>query len=341
MSSSFPDDSAFEEEEELRTDVRIAIELALSDTLEQGDQREITNTEEEKLTHFAIRDLDLPLTYSWYLAGGHTVAEATPDQRSPWKPGQAFGDLQAQESQYDERIQELREYFRSTEFLPGYTLHQIWFSNKFEFLRDYYREMAPDKYRDLYIHSLDLREQLWNLNDALRKESQNKPLSEFGVTEPEPLLAPSTEEEIRYLISDFHMDLASTDELSPFKQDVVRGTDLIEQVISKLTHLETISVEQRMLIKKDLHDFYYHKIWKYPALAISASTAAGPNADALKQKRLLEFDGFEDKLRAEIDDITQQARRIGLLPDIDESVSDDSEKSAYLHSLIKESVDAQ
>jgi hypothetical protein len=339
MTPSLPDDSAFAEEEGLRTDVRIAVELALTDVLDQGEQREITDVEEEKLTHFAILDLDLPLTYSWYLAGGHTIAEANPAARSPWQPGQAFGDLRAQTTEYNDQVQELRAYFRSAEFIPGYTLRDVWFTDKFEFLRDYYRELAPQKYRDLYIHSLDIREHLWHLNDTLTRESKNASLSDFGVREPNPLLDPSSEEEIRYLVSDLHLDLAGIDELSPIKQDVVKGTDVVERILSKLTRLETTSIEQRMLIEKDLHDFFYYKVWKYPALAISVDQAAGPNAEALKRKRLLEFDGFDETLHAEVESLTQQARRMNLLPDIDEPISDGSDKSTYLHALLKESVD--
>ncbi|WP_435076638.1 hypothetical protein [Halococcus sp. AFM35] len=342
MSPRLYDDSVFDEEEGLRTDVRIGIELALSDVLANDEQREITSVEEEKLTHFAIRDLDLQLTYSWYLAGAHTVARANPDKRSPWQPGRALGTVQSSPTDYtDERIGELRAYFRSAEFIPGYTLRDVWFTGKFDFLRDYYRELAPEKYRDLYVHSLNLREWLWELNDTLDRKSKNATLSDFGDTEPKPLLAPATEEEIRYSVSDFHMDLAGIEELNPIKKDVARGTDTIERILSKLTHTDTIDVDQRMVVDKDVHDFFYYSVWKYPALAISADTARGPNAQAINRRRLLEFDGFDDTLDTERDSITRKAREIGLLPDVDEPISADSEKSAYLHALLKESVNPE
>lgn len=341
MSPPLYDDSVFDEEEGLRTDVRIAIELALNDILDQGEQREVTDVEEEKLAHFAIRDLGLQLTYSWYLAGGHTVAQANPDKRSPWQPGRAFGTLRSQETNYTDRIRELRAYFRSEEFIPGYTLRDVWFAGKFDFLRDYYRELAPEKYRNLYIHSLDLREWLWNLNDILDKESKNATLSDFGDSEPEPLLAPSTEEEIRYSVSDFHMDLAGIEELSPIKKDVSRSTDIIEQILSKLTRLETTDIEQRMVVNNDIHNFFYYYVWKYPALAISADTAQGPNAQAINRRRLLEFDRFDETLGTETDSIAGKARGTGLLPSTSEPVSNDSEKSAYLHTLLNESIDAR
>lgn len=339
MTPSLPDDSVFEEEEGVRTDVSIAIDLALNDVLDQPDDRDITDVEEEKLTHFAIRDCDLPLTYSWYLAGAHTIAEANTDERSPWESGQAFGQILAQEPRYNDRVRDLRDYFRSAEFIPGYTLREIWFTDKFEFLRDYYRELAPEKYRDIYIHSLELREQLWNLNEVLNTESENQSLGDFGAGVSDTLLESSSEERIRYLVSDYQLDLAEIDELSPIKKDVIRGTDVIERILSKLTRLESTSVEQRTLIKKDLHDFFYYYVWKYPALAISVDTAAGPNANALRQKRLIEFDGFDEQLNGEIDDISRHARELGLFPEANEPISDESKRSSYLHKLVKESVD--
>lgn len=341
MAPSLPDDSVFEEEEGVRTDVQIAIDLALSDVLDDPRERDITDVESEKLTHFATRDCDLPLTYSWYLAGVHSVVEPSPDTQSPWEPGRSFGGINAQESQYNERVRNLRDYFRSTEFIPGYTLRDIWFEDKFVFLRDYYRELAPDEYRNLYLHSIDLREKLWNLNEILDRESANQSLDEFGAGVSITLLDSSTEEEIRYLISDYHMDLANIDVLSQIKKDVIKGTDLIERVLSKLTRIETTNVEQRSFLESDLHDLYYYYVWKYAALAISADTAAGPHAEELKQKRLLEFDNFDEPYHTELDETRQQARELDLLPQTDEPLSEDSEKSEYLHHILKVSIDSR
>jgi hypothetical protein len=339
MSSSPNDDPVSDGEEQLRTDVRIAIELALEKILDSDEQRDITRVEEEKLTHFAIRDLNLELTYSWYLAGVSTVATANPDTRSQMHTGPNFGSLKADQPVND-RIKELRDYFASEEFFLGYTLRDVWFTDKFEFLRDYYSELAPNEYRELYIHSLDLRQQLWNLTDRLESDQKNASLSDFGGGSSIGLIDQSAENEFRYSVSDFHMDLAEVDELTWLKQDVVRGTGVLERVYSKLTQLDSASLEQKMLLD-EIHDYFYNYVWKYPALAISAETAEGPNADALSRRRLIELDGFDKRLNAEIENLTSQSQQLGLLPGIDEPVSNDFNKSAYLHSIIKESVDTR
>lgn len=339
MSSSPRDNAAFDGEEELRTDVRVAIELALEDVLDSGEYRDITRVEEEKLTHFAIRDLGLELTHSWYLAGVSTIANANPDTRSQMHTGPSFGSLNADQP-VDDQVKELRDYFASEEFFLGYSLRDIWFTDKFDFLRDYYGELAPDKYRELYIHSLDLREQLWNLTDRLETDQKNASLRDFGGGSTTGLIDRSTENEFRYSVSDFHMDLAEIDELTWLKKDVARSTNMLERIYSKLTQLDSASLEQKMLLD-EMHDYFYNYVWRYPALAISAETAKGPNADALNRRRLIELDGFDKRLSAEIENLNDQLRQLGLLPGIDEPVSNDFDKSAYLHSIIKESVDTR
>jgi len=339
MTPSPGDDTAFDGEEELRTDVRIAIELALEEVLESGERRDITRVEEEKLTHFAIRDLDLELTHSWYLAGVSTIADANTDARSQMHAGPSFGSLNTDQP-VDDQVKELRDYFASEEFFLGYSLRDVWFTDKFDFLRDYYGELAPDKYRELYIHSLDLREQLWYLTDRLETDQKNASLSDFGGGSSTGLIDRSTENEFRYSVSDFHMNLAETDELTWLKRDVVRSTDVLERVYSKLTQLDSASLEQKMLLD-EIHDYFYNYVWKYPALAISAETAEGPNADALNRRRLIELDGFNNRLNAELENLTTQSHQLGLLPGIDDPISNDFDKSAYLHSIIKESVDTR
>jgi hypothetical protein len=340
MTPPISNESPFEEEEELRTAVSVAIDRALDDVLESGERRQITNTEEEKLTYFAIRDQDLPLTYSWYLAGANTVAGPNPENNSLWRPARTIGELHVQEVAADERVRELRGYFRSQEFFAGKSLRDLWFTDKFEFLREFYESEAPQEYRELYLHSLELRRQLNELDDIIESESQHATLGDFGGGGTDALLDRSTENKIRYLVSDFHVDLAAHETLTDTKKLVVEGTDLIERLLSKLTHLKSTTSEQRQLID-EVHDFFYYYVWKYPALFVSAETASGPNADSLQQKRIFEFDRFETELAREIDRTSERLRDRDLLPRVDERITDDSDKASYFHSVLRDAVDNQ
>lgn len=338
MTPPVPDDSAFGDEEEARTEVDIAIDLAVRDVLDDGERRDLAGYEREKLTHFAIRDDEVSLTHSWYLAGVHTPVDSNREAHPAWTPGGSHGALRAQEIPTTSRIGDLRRYFRTEEFLPGYTLRSVVYTDKFEFLGDYYRSEAPEKYRDLYVHSVDLRAKLFDLNETVETESEHATLGAFGGGRDGGLLDTATEEEIRYLVSDLHLDLAAVETLSGTKKVFSTGTDLIERVLAKLTTLETVTPAQRRVLG-DLHDFFYYCVWKYPALGISAETADGPNAYALKLQRLQEFDGFESVVANETERIARRCRDAGLLPGLDERVADDSERVSYLTSLLRDAVD--
>jgi hypothetical protein len=343
VTSSFGS-SGFDGEEELRTDIQIGIQRALDDELDSR-KRDLTATESEKLTYFAIRDMDLDLTFSWYLAGANTAAShASPLPRAV-PTGPEIQDLDGERSssslppRREDRIEEFRAYFRTAEFIPEYTLRDVWFEDRFDFLRAYYQECAPDVYRDLYLHSLDIRERLTVLLDQVETSSEHVTLNSFtDGTDRGGLLDESFEAEFRYSVSDFHVDLTAIEELDLTRMEVVRGTDLLERVLWQLTQLETLETGQRMFLN-ELHDFFFHYVWKYPALAVSADTAEGPNADALRQNRLLELDTFDESLRTEVRRLASRARQLGLTPDIEviESMADD-EEARHLSSIYADTI---
>lgn len=326
MSPSPADWDNFDQEEDLRTDVHLAIDLALNSVLDDRG-REITAVEEEKLTFFAIRDLDLDLSYSWYLAGGNTEVGPTPTPDTTYTPGQQFGTIQ-QDTPTTDRLTQLRNYFRNERFFGDYNLATVWYTDRYTFLRDYYSEFAPEEYTDLYLTSVNIREKLANLDDLIATESQNTTLGDFGGGGSDKLLEPEDEREIRYLVSDFHIDLAAIDVLSETKQTVSAGTDLIEQVLFKLTQMEGTTREQRRLLD-NLSEFFFYYVWKYPALLISAETATGPNEDIIRLNRLQEFDRFDQQIESEISRLTDHFYEVGLLPDAQdiEAIDMDSENN--------------
>ncbi|SEW01231.1 hypothetical protein [Halobacterium jilantaiense] len=326
MSPSPADWDDFEQEEELRTDVHLAIDLALDSILDNRG-REITAVEEEKLTFFAIRDLNIDLSYSWYLAGGNTEVGPTPTPDTSYTPGQQFGTIQ-QDTPTTDRLTRLRNYFRNETFFGDYNLAKVWYTDRYTFLRDYYSKFAPEEYTDLYITSVNIREKLTNLDNLIATESQNATLGDFGGGGSNSLLESADEREIRYLISDFHMDLTATDELSQTKQVVSAGTDLIEQVLFKLTQIEGTTREQRRLLN-NLSELFFYYIWKYPALLISADTATGPNEDIIRLNRLQEFERFNQQVESEISRLTDHFYEVGLLPNAQdiEAIDMDSENN--------------
>lgn len=326
------DDSA-SGETQLRTDVHVALEAALDRVLDDRS-RNPTELEGEKLAFFLTHSLDLDLTYSWYIAGANTEAGDSPqptdssfdaEPSGPTGPstpnssrGQQteFGGLSAQTGENDPP-EEYVEFFESATFFGEYDLRTVWYTDRFDFLEDFYEEFAPDEYRDLYLTSARIRSHLYDLSDALSSRDENETLGDFGGGGSDALLDPSTEREIRYLVSDLHMELAATDELAQTQSTVTNGTDLIERVLSRLTQMDSVSTEQRRLIQQ-LSDFFFYCVWKYPALAISIETATGPNALELKTRHLKEFQDFDQTVERRREQFAEACLDADLLPSVDD-----------------------
>lgn len=314
------------EPDQIGENLEIAVSIALDRVLESR-QRDLTGLESEILAFLANQKLDLGLTYSWYINGPGTAtgflseyntgsendneAEIAADRASQLTLTE-FSARSAGNDPPDEYI----EFFTSGTLFGSYELEQIWYTDRFDFLEDFYEEFAPDEYRGLYLTSAKIRSSLYDLTGTLNDRGQNTTLGDFGGGASDTLLDPSTEREIRYLISDLHMELAATDGLEQTQPTVTDGTDLIERVLARLTQMESVSTKQRRLVNQ-LSDFFFYWVWKYPALAISVETATGPNALELKTRHLKEFKNFDQTVERRREQFAEACRDADLLPSVD------------------------
>jgi hypothetical protein len=342
------DTSTYGEEVAEKQALLAGLDRALDDVLEERN-RSLTRLEQEKCCYWAIRDLDAPLTYSWYLAGAVTAADTTmapgsqqaaqPEQ--PSSPTQEYGDLRA-DTEPTVKVQEYRDFFRSATFFDEYTLERIWWTNRYEFLYDFYTEFAPEEYRALYLHSTELRQKLRNIDEVLSETSRSASLADFGAGRDQTALARADEEQFRLLVSKLHMELAQFDALTDVRQLVTRGTDIIEHVLATLATTEALTPAQREIVH-DLSEFYFHYIWKYPALYISAQTADGPaeHGRQRKQAHLRQFSRFNTTVESEIEHMVTRCEDANLLPDPGTHTAlEDGDAITDLHTLSRELLDA-
>lgn len=328
--------SPYHEEEPYADALLRGIELAVEEVLEEPN-RNITRTEQEKLCYFAIKEFDLPITYSWYLAGAYTKVAGEPDN----VPGRMAVDTPGlpQDQGETSDVRQYRDYFATEEFFNGYDLQEIWYTNKFDFLRDFYRECAPDEYTDLYIASTDIREQLETLDETIERDTTNHSLTDFGGGSDEGLLSESDEKEFRLSISDLHIELAQIDDLADIVDLVTRGTDVIEQVLAQLTTLESTTTDQEAALQ-DLAPYFYYGIWRYPALYISAQTAEGPNRHHLVEEHATRFTNFHEELLSRQTRMRDRYTETGLYPKAGyHSRKVDDEQVAHLHEVAKEVIE--
>ena len=323
----------YSEEEPYADALLRGIELAVEDVL-ANPGRNITRTEQEKLCYFAIKEFDLPVTYSWYLAGAYTKVAGEPDN-APGRMTTNTGNVRRDHGESEE-VQQYRDYFASEVFFDDYDLREVWYTGKFDFLRDFYQKCAPDEYTGLYITSTDIREHLDTLDETIEQETTNHSLSDFGGGSQGGLLSESDEREFRLLISDLHLELAEIDELYEIMDLVTRGSDVIEQAFAQLTTLESISSEQETVLQ-DLSPYFYYDIWRYPALYISTQTTEGPNRHRLVEEHADRFTSFHENLLSRRNWLSERCADADLYPCAGHhSQQVDEEQIAHLHDMARE-----
>lgn len=312
------------------------IELAVDDVLDNPG-RAITRLEQEKLCYFAIEEFDIPVTYSWYLAGAYTKVSGEPSAAATRLNTNSMP--LREDSGEDPEVRRYRDYFSSTEFIPNYTLRDIWYTNKYEFLRDFYEHCAPEEYLELYLVSTNIREQLENIDEVVEQETTHHSLSEWGGGSDEGVLSESDEREFRLLISDLHLEIAGIDDLTETINVVTRGTDVIEQVFAQLTTLESISREQSVVLD-DLAAYFYDDVWRYPALYISTQTAEGPNDFHLKGEHATRFTEFQEDLLTSANRMRNHCLNVGLYPGTGHHAGEvDEDVSSQLNMMMKEYIE--
>ena len=349
--SSPPDDISDADEDDLREQVLEGLQLALNDEfLGPGttSRRDLTRTEEEKLLYFAIDEFNLPLTYSWYLAGAKTKSNVgssaqdssagTTSANMNLSVGPSPTATNTNTSDTDPEVERYREFFRTETFFGNYNLEKVVYTDKTEFLCDFYREFADEEYKDLYVHSTKLRQKLEDIEELIETTNQDTTLSNWGAGSDSGALSVSKEKEFRNLVSKFQLALAGIDDLNECRLPVRQATDEIEIVLTKLTHLSSLTVEQREFLD-GLGDFFYDSIWRYPTLKISENTAEGPKSNTLSTKRGRQFSTYDKKLHSQTEAFQQKRIEAGFTPSTEEFAANENDAvMESIHNMARKSL---
>ena len=312
MTPPVENNAPYQEEEEIVNKLLRAIELASNEVIEDK-QRPITRLEQEKFSYFAIDDFDLPITYSWYIEGANTKVTGEPDRgnkRLNTDSGDVFHDVGE-----DPDVLKYRDYFVNTTFIPGYNFKEVWYTERLEFLHDFYTHEAPEEFLNLYLASLTTREALRSIHQTLDSSSKNRSLGDFvRGTNPGGVIGDRTEREFREFISRYHLALAEFDDLNNIIPIVTQCTDILEQILAKLTTLDSVEPQQQAIIH-EMEDFFYFDVWRYPALYVSANTATGPNKHQLIGEHINEFTSFDQTLSSKLTRLRSRCDQADLYPD--------------------------
>jgi len=332
MSLPGNDPDAPETDEEYMNALLRGLELAWKNRFDPGD-RPPSRLEEEKLCYFAYQELDLPVTYSWYIFGAKAKASGDP-QEAPNRmvvPGQQF-QRDHGENEYVDRY---RQYFESETFFGDYDLEAVRYAPRHEFLQDFYEECAPEEFRDLYLISIEIQRELDSLNERVEMDTGNQSLSAFGAGADVPLRSAQEEQDLRLLISDLHLELADHDELAEIVDDVARATDVVEQVLARLATIESATGEQAKALD-NLEEYFYYGPWLYVALYISTQTATGPQSHELIREHANRFLEFDESLQRKRDRMQTRCYNVDLYPTPGHhSEQVDGEQSKHLQEMMR------
>lgn len=330
-------------------DLLDCIAAAMSE-VEGADSAYANKTKLQKLLYLAIEEFDLPITYSWYLAGAVLPDDAATPQTletafnrvaTPDSPGLASSGVAEDDDEVssnedasdkddeDESIDPI--LFSAT---PDTTPSSPEVSSGDGDIAGHARENVVDFYiseisdvwnqntmrflQNFYLEYApsdyrDFYVQSTHLRTRLRDIEE---AVEAHVNDEEP--ATSISEQVREAgldISDLHISLRESEALNATFQGFVAGTDLIEDCLMMVAKKDPGNLtEEHVDAMKSIQEFFYYHVWRYPCLIISQETATGPSAEALREARTDRLTDFESTLRDEIDSIEKELSDVGLRP---------------------------
>lgn len=350
-----------EHESELIEELLAVLEESIEE-LPSVDLEFANKVKVQKLLFFAIDEYDLPITYSWYLAGAvvpnrdigpQSLQGPQNEPTGPTAPSlssQSIDDssIDAADSSDSEEIDPIM--FSQTESeqsetppydLTEYVSHaeldrffrqqvpEVWQDKTMRFLQNFYQAKAPEQYRLLYIESTHIRTHLRELRDVLNQYVDG----ETPDTDIEAI-----RDSIELSISDLHYYLRQNEELNETFEIVVEGTDLIEDVIMCLDNMDSSAYTQKHVTAvESLKEFFFYYVWKYPCLQISQITATGPQAEALTQRRKQTYETFDEDVLDQRSKLSEELSSLGLVPSYDDYLDiDDKQLGETLNDLSTE-----
>lgn len=322
----------------------LALSIQRSSELTADSTGKLSDTKLEKLVYKALkgRNTDDQVTLSWYLAGAKTDVSASQISSSRFK--EIYEEMTGTKHDSKEFKQKTRDYTPSTDaedyadfFSYNYDLEEAWYTRGEFFLLDFYKEDAPEEYRNLYIEIQKLRNQLnftiWSLKDIVEKSKKTQKLSSFG--QHTPVTGPDTYKEVTDLVSGIHLELSSHEQLRDVFSQFRAFTDIVEDAYLALSKIEVERIDSTQVQAfKKLRRFYFYEAWRLPALLISMETSQGPRANNLKVRHARELEDLNQQYQDKIRRLQRQCSEAALTPTVADYRATHDQDSNQLTELI-------
>lgn len=294
-------------------------------TLTPGDAIKTQKYVDLALEEFLGGVDDPPVTMSWFKfgrttpAGGGGVALVQPETTiSPTNLGDPVAEFLAMDAT------DFQEFYRSGAYEPSL---QYANENLLQFLRQYYLEHAPGRFRDLYLVNVRLREALRDLRTAADPESNQQLTTQNG----EELYR-----DVTRLTSELEILLSEDYVYYPVAKVVPQYLRLLEQSFVGMAALGAeMATYERYTFVLELEDFYKEVAWTKISHCISRETAVGPSADTLKTQSKNALRDFEKRFATEVDDLKEECIRVGAFPAPSDYPNRTDEASRALAELLR------
>lgn len=299
----------------------------------------------QKLVYLAIEQFDLNVTYSWYLAGAmvanervsieaqrgestttgyvqdNQVALENTNTDSTYQTNQS---LESDSSLNNPSRQEIKHFYlnnidevwRSREVKREFdTLESIWYTKGKEFLEIFYQQLAPSKYKQLYLSSLQFRTLLDEISEALetnsRKTTQSS-LVNFG----QATTIPDRVDEMKRVGDTIMFEIESQSEFKTCVEPFAAFFEIVIDIYQKLvaSSLDELPSQIGMLFD-EFENFYYQMTWKLAATIIGHRTATGPRASMIARSHWNHHESLREKYPEAWKELVDKCSSLDLLID--------------------------
>lgn len=296
------------DEDDLLNDIEEGIQIAMDREGYSSD--DIDPIKVNKLAHFAIQDLGVPLTYGWYKYGPAPVFDTSSARLEPTPES----EIKASE---EPRIPDPSNVFYSpNEYAYHFTMDCTHFDRILqtptkEYLIEFYEDHAPSPYGTLYKQSVQVQVILEKIKED---DEWHREIEDYSKS-------------LSRELTKLHRELLKIEALSEVINTFRDYSKLLKRIVTGASNKDDLTPAQERFIRKVV-DFFYSDVWKYATLLISKNTvhlSPGEN-DA---KLLNAIDSDLQKIRGDIGAEIDSLRKQGMTRDLyTEYTRDSSEDNA-------------
>ncbi|MBN1677436.1 MAG: hypothetical protein JW880_02750 [Candidatus Thermoplasmatota archaeon] len=272
--------------------------LALSRRAKAMDLRPAGwSTRISKTTFFVAKELDLPITRSWFKFGAHVWADNATETRLCQFMGLTEPDpsinmtIDYAKSEGKSVFRQIQEVIDKHEFILTSSTSKI--------LDWLYFNEAPKEYRGIYRSHKKVMDRIDKILDSIWQ------------VDASCQYANAAEE-----ITHFHEEMLYFQDRQDMVDLVIDSTSLLESLLihyeSNLDNYDPLKKLAKFL-DSFYRGFYLADVWKFPASAITLETVVGENADSVR----IGLGGYLNRVEAyrnELDDWTEKAYTEGCYP---------------------------